>query len=85
MTPGDVRETHVGESGLFIPSDLREFSGQIVFRTPLATIQHFGWEPLAAYYGLIDASHFGDVNSFEQCDPQNPALAPDRVRIETRG
>ncbi|MBX0323567.1 hypothetical protein EGH21_11060 [Halomicroarcula sp. F13] len=60
--PDAVRETHVDASGLFIPSDVREFRGQNVFRTPWATIQYVGSEPLEAYYGLIDASHFGDVD-----------------------
>lgn len=42
-------------------------------------------EPLDTDYGLFDVRHFGDVDSFEHCDPQNPILAPDGLCIETQG
>lgn len=78
------RETHVDdERGLFVPEDLRAFDGQIVFRTPRATIQHFGSQPLEGYYGMIRADQFGDID--EMRDPKNPDLAPDRVRIKPQG
>lgn len=78
------RETHIDdELGLFVPKDLREFDAQIVFRTPRATIQHFGSDPLDGYYGMIRADQFGDPEEFE--DPKNPDLAPDRVKIKPQG
>jgi hypothetical protein len=79
-----ARETHIDpDRGLWIPTDLREFDRQIVFRTPCATIQHFGSTSLDGYYGAIDASHFGDPDDI--MDPRNPSLAPDRVSIKPAG
>jgi hypothetical protein len=75
-----TRHLTVTESGLYIPTGLREFDRQIVFRTPRATIQHFGSQSLDARYGMIDASHFGDKE--EIGDPKNPELAPHRVTIK---
>jgi ribosomal protein S27AE len=82
---GADRSTHLGESGLWIPPELREFQGQIVFRTPRSTIQHFqsGGGQMDGYYGLIDESHFGAPDEFR--DPNNPDLAPDRVSIKPQG
>lgn len=72
--------THIDdEQGLWIPPDYREFSRQIVIRTPRATVQHFGDDALDAHYGMIDESHFGPADSFT--DPKNPTLAPNEVRI----
>ncbi|MGB9932853.1 hypothetical protein [Haloarcula amylolytica] len=82
-TDGGCQDTHLGEEGLFIPPALRAFSGQVVFRTPRSTIQHFGSQSLAAYYPLIDQSHFGEPATFS--DPNNPELAPNRVRIKRQG
>ena len=82
-TDGGLRETHIGESGLFVPQDLREFQGQIVFRTPRSTIQHFGSTDLDAYYGMIQAGDFGKPDQFR--DPKNPNLAPDRLTIKPQG
>lgn len=77
--------THLDDHGLWVPPELREFTGQIVFRTPQATIQHFasGGGRLDCYYGMIDESHFGDPA--EMRDPKNPELAPDRVSIKPQG
>lgn len=76
--------THLDpECGLWIPPQFREFESQIVIRTPRATIQHFGNPPLDPYYGMVDASHFGDTE--EMRDPKNPDLAPDRIRIKPQG
>lgn len=77
--------THVDDDGLRIPPELRDFQSQVVFRTPRCTIQHFesGEGQLDPYYGLIDESHFGDVETFT--DPKNPELAPDRVSIKPQG
>ncbi|WP_284010331.1 hypothetical protein [Haloarcula pelagica] len=83
ITDGGCRETHIGESGLFVPSDLREFEGQVVFRTPRSTIQHFGSTDLDAYYGMVEPGDFGDPDQFR--DAQNPGLAPDRLTIKPRG
>ena len=85
MTENEIsRETHIDdELGLFIPQDLREFESQIVFRTPRATIQHFGSQPLDGYYGMIHADQFGDPG--EMSDPKNPDLAPNRVKIKPQG
>lgn len=81
---GVERETHIDdELGLFVPKDLREFDSQIVFRTPRATIQHFGSQPLDGYYGMIRADQFGDPD--DMCGPKNPELAPDRVTIKPQG
>jgi hypothetical protein len=78
------RETHIDdERGLFIPEDLREFDSQIVFRTPRATIQHFGSQSVDAYYGMIYADQFGDPD--EMRDPKNPELAPNREKIKPQG
>jgi len=77
------RELHVGENGLWIPPELREFDSQIVIRTPRSTLQHFGTGPLDPYYGMIDESHFGSADSLQSA--QNPSLAPDRVSIKPQG
>lgn len=82
----DVEELHIGADGLWIPSDLREFDRQIVFRTPRASIQHFTNDApgeLDAYYGMIDASNFGDPD--DMLHPKNPELAPNRVSIKPEG
>ncbi|EMA71967.1 hypothetical protein [Halorubrum distributum] len=82
----DEQELHLSyERGLWIPPELREFTAQVVFRTPRSTIQHFESAPgrLDAYYGMIDESHFGDVEEFD--DPRNPELAPNRVSIKHQG
>ncbi|SMO69974.1 hypothetical protein [Halorubrum cibi] len=73
------------ENGLWIPMELRSFTGQVVFRTPRATIQHFqsGGGSLDAYYPMIDSSHFG--NADELSSPQNPKLAPNQVSIKPQG
>lgn len=76
-------ETHLGEDGLWIPPELREFDSQVVIRTPRGTVQHFGDGPLDAYYGLVDESAFGEVDEFR--DPKNPELAPNRVSIKPQG
>ena len=78
-------ETHLGELGLWIPPELRDFEAQVVFRTPRATIQHFESDGghLDPYYGLIDESHFGDPE--DMMDPRNPYLAPNRVSIKPQG
>jgi len=34
------------DRGLWLPPELRDFEKQIVFRTPRATLQHFGSGPL---------------------------------------
>ena len=82
----DNQELHLSyERGLWIPPELREFTAQVVFRTPRSTIQHFESAPghLDAYYGMIDETHFGDIKEFR--DPQNPELAPNRVSIKHQG
>jgi hypothetical protein len=80
---GGHRETHVDEDGLRIPRDLREFDQQIVIRTPAGTIQHFGSDPLDAYYPMVEPSDFGPVEEFR--NPQNPDLAPNKVSIKPQG
>lgn len=77
--------THIGESGLWIPPQLREFTGQVVFRTPRGTIQHYqsGGGELEPYYGMIDESAFGPAEEFR--DAGNPKLAPDNVSIKHQG
>jgi hypothetical protein len=80
----ETLELHLDpDCGLWIPLTLRDFDSQIVIRTPRTTIQHFGSNALPAYYPMVDASHFGDVDEF--CDPKNPDLAPDRVRLKPQG
>lgn len=82
----ESRSTHLwGVDGLWIPPDLREFTAQVVFRTPRATIQHFqsGGGELDAYYGMIDESHFGEPEELYDCP--NPELAPNRVSIKPQG
>lgn len=71
--------------GLWIPKELREFTAQVVFRTPKATIQHFesGGGCLDPYYGMVDQTHFGDPA--EMRDPKNEELAPDQVSIKQQG
>lgn len=83
-------ETHLGDDGLHIPAPLRDLDHQVVFRTPRSTVQHIvkvkgpgESASLDAYYALIDESHFGPVDSFD--DPKNPELAPDRVSIAHMG
>lgn len=56
----DISETFDAVDGLWIPPEVREFNRQIVFRTPRATIQHFGSEPLDPYYGMITEDSFGN-------------------------
>lgn len=84
MTDAD-RTTHLDADGLWIPPDCREFTAQVVFRTPRATIQHFqsGGGTLDAYYPMIDESHFGNLDDIQ--DPQNPELGPDRLSIKHQG
>ncbi|QHS17219.1 hypothetical protein GWK26_08730 [haloarchaeon 3A1-DGR] len=75
---------HVDDDlGLWIPPEFREFDSQVVFRTPRATIQHFGSQPLDAFYGLIDESHFGDLGDINH--PKNPELAPNSASIKLQG
>lgn len=83
---GSSRSTHLDDKGLWIPDDLREFTAQVVFRTPRATIQHFqsGGGDLDGYYGMIDESHFGDPEE-SRFDWNNPELAPDCVSIKLQG
>ena len=85
VADGGLEETHISDEGLWIPPELREFTSQIVFRTPRGTIQHFqsGGDDLGAYYGLIDESHFGEPETMR--DAKNPDLAPDRVSIKPQG
>ncbi|MCG1008076.1 hypothetical protein [Halorubrum lacusprofundi] len=71
------------DRGLWLPPELRDFEKQIVFRTPRATLQHFGSGPLDPYYGMITEDSFGDPE--EMRDPQNPELAPNRVSIKEQG
>lgn len=77
--------THLGTDGLWIPPDVREFTAQVVLRTPRATIQHFqsGGGMLDAYYGAIDRSHFGSLDDLNH--PRNEHLAPDQVSIKPQG
>lgn len=83
ITDGGQPTPHLdADDGLWIPPRFRQFTGQIVFRTPRATIQHFG-DDLGPYYGLIDESHFGPQDDI--VDPKNPDLAPDQVRIAPQG
>ncbi|MFC7204740.1 hypothetical protein ACFQJC_14565 [Haloferax namakaokahaiae] len=80
----ETRTLHIDpKRGLWIPVSLREFDKQVVFRTPRATIQHFGKQPLEGYYGMIDASHFGAAEEID--DPKNSHLAPNRVSIKHAG
>lgn len=75
--------THLDDGGLWIPPELREFTTQVIFRTPRSTIQHFqsdGGE-LEPFYGMIDESHFGDLDT----DLLNPELAPFQVSIKPQG
>jgi hypothetical protein len=83
MTDGGP-EPHLEDKGLWIPERFREFTGQVVFRTPRSTIQHFG-SSLDAFYGMIDASHFGDSADTGIGNPQNPELAPNKVSIKLQG
>ena len=82
---GTERSTYLDDSGLWIPPEFREFTAQVVFRTPRATIQHFqsGGGELDPFYGLIDESHFGDTDDL--LDPRNPDLAPNKVSIKPQG
>lgn len=73
--------THVNrENGLWIPPQFRD-EGQVIIRTPRATIQHHG--DLGSYYGMIDESHFGSPDEFR--DAKNEHLAPDQVSIKNAG
>lgn len=80
-----IRQTYVDDDGLWIPPALREFTTQVVFRTPRATIQYYepGTGELDRWCSLIDESHFGDVADLNE--PLNPGLAPNVVRIERQG
>lgn len=84
-TGGADHSTHLTTEGLWIPPDLREFTAQVVIRTPRATIQHFqpGGGELDPYYGMIDESDFGDPGDMR--DPRNPKLAPTTVSIKPQG
>lgn len=73
----------VTQDGLRLPKYLREFEGQVVFRTPRGTVQHFGSTPLDGYYGMVRPRDFGTAEEFR--DAQNPSLAPDRVSIKKQG
>lgn len=76
------RETHVDAvKGLWIPPEFRTDEGQVVIRTPRATIQH--WGGLDAYYGMVDGTHFGHPDQWHA--PKNPDLAPMAVRIKVEG
>lgn len=83
--PATPEELHIGSDGLWLPNHLRDFTAQIVFRTPRATIQHFasGGGSLDGYYGIIDETHFGDPDDLSNV--QNPELAPNRVSIKPQG
>ena len=85
MTKSPSESTHVDGDGLRIPPEMREFTAQIVFRTPRATIQHFqsGGGETDPYYPLIDETHFGSLEELENA--QNPDLAPNRVSIKPQG
>jgi len=90
MSTEDADEVvHVSEDlGLWIPPEFREFEQQLVIRTPRATIQHFGSTPMDAYYGMVDASHFGEVPTRLDTvgNPnQNPHLRPNRVSLKPQG
>jgi hypothetical protein len=76
-------KTHVDEDGLRIPRHLRGFDQQIVIRTPASTLQHFGSDPLDAYYSMVTPDDFGPVEEFR--NPQNPDLAPNKVSIKPQG
>ncbi len=78
----DERELHIGESGLWVPPEVRDFDRQIVFRTPRATIQHFGSGEMQPYYGMIDASHF---NQSGNENVKHPELLPNYVSIKPEG
>lgn len=69
--------------GLWVPPELREFHRQIVFRTPRATIVHFGSDDLEPYYGMVDESHFGEEEDLYHV--QNPELVPDGLTIKKEG
>lgn len=71
------------DRGLWLPPEFRNTDGQTVFRTPRATIQHYTALDDAAYYGMIDESHFGDPDDIR--DPQNPELAPNEITIKLEG
>jgi len=79
----ESRELHIGENGLWIPPEIRGFEKQVVFRTPRATIQHFGSGDLEPYYGMIDATHFGQEDEMDSL--QNPELLPNTVSIKEQG
>lgn len=81
--PEEDRELHIGESGLWIPPELRAFEGQVVFRTPRMTVQHYSSGTLEPYYAMIDASHFGSEEELD--DPANPELVPNHASIKPAG
>ena len=74
---GHPEKTHLDDDGLWIPPAFRG-DRQLIIRTPRATIQHWGSLD-RAYYGMVDESHFGDVDGMR--DPRNPDLAPDSVGL----
>jgi hypothetical protein len=78
------RQTHIDdERGLRIPEELREFDRQIVIRTPSGTIQHFGNNPLDAYYSFVRERHFGNEENLYNVG--NPELVPNQVLIKPEG
>jgi hypothetical protein len=81
---GPPQETHIDdERGLRIPEELREFDRQIVIRTPSGTIQHFGNNPLDAYYGFVRERDFGNEENLYNVG--NPELVPNQVLIKPEG
>lgn len=68
--------------GLWIPEHLREFTAQIVFRTPKTTIQHFESDGgnLGTHYRVITPDQF-DTDP----DCRNENLYPDKVSIMPQG
>jgi len=76
--------THIdSDDGLWIPEEFRDFDEKLVIRTPSVTIEHNANFPIGEYYPLIDASHFGETDELD--NPNNPDLAPDRVRLKLAG
>jgi len=79
-------DTYIDPSaGLRIPPTMREFNRQIIIRTPRLTLQHYQPEDgvIGPYYGLVDESHFGDLDTLD--NPQNPHLAPNKIRVKPEG
>lgn len=50
------------EDGVVIPEELRETDGQVIIRTPRATVQHYSLPKLGPTYAIVDQSHFGDAD-----------------------